>query len=97
MTDLLKSSVSYDGIIAWEWDFDGDGIVDSNEQNSIYTYDEAGTYTVSLTVYEADGDSDTETKTDYITVTSAVDTEPPTIESVTLDTYISKLIIPYDS
>ena len=83
------SSVSYDGIIAWEWDFDGDGIVDSNEQNPIYTYDEAGTYTVSLTVYEADGDSDTETKTDYITVTSAVDTEPPTIESVTLDTYIN--------
>jgi len=83
------SSVSYDGIIAWEWDFNGDGIIDSNEQNPTYTYDEAGTYTVSLTVYEADGDSDTETKTDYITVTSAVDTEPPTIESVTLDTYIN--------
>ena len=70
-------SQSYDGIIAWEWDFNGDGIVDSNEQNPTHTYDEAGTYTVSLTVYEADGDSDTETKTDYITVTSAVDTEPP--------------------
>jgi len=83
------SSVSYDGIIAWEWDFNGDGIVDSNEQNPTHTYDEAGTYTVSLTVYEADGDSDTETKTDYITVTSAADTEPPTIESVTLDTYIN--------
>ena len=72
-----------------EADVDGDGIVDSNEQNPTYTYDEAGTYTVSLTVYEADGDSDTETKTDYITVTSAVDTEPPTIESVTLDTYMN--------
>ena len=83
------SSVSYDGIITWEWDFNGDGIIDSNEQNPIYTYDEAGTYTVSLTVHEADGDSNTETKTDYITVTSAVDTEPPTIESVTLDTYIN--------
>ncbi|MCW7077639.1 MAG: PKD domain-containing protein [Canidatus Methanoxibalbensis ujae] len=82
-------SQSYDGIIAWEWDFDGDGIVDSNEQNPIYTYDEAGTYKVSLTVHEADGDSDTETKEDYITVTSAVDTEPPIIESVTLDTYIN--------
>jgi len=83
------SSVSYDGIIAWEWDFDGDGSIDSNEQNPTYTYDVAGTYTVSLTVYEGDGDSDTETKTDYITVTSAADTEPPTIESVTLDTYIN--------
>jgi len=83
------SSVSYDGIIAWKWDFNGDGIIDSNEQNPTHTYDEAGTYTVSLTVCEADGDSDTETKTDYITVTSAADTEPPTIESVTLDTYIN--------
>ena len=83
------SSVSYDGITAWEWDFDGDGTVDSNEQNPIYIYTEAGTYTVKLTVHESDGDSDTETKTDYITVTSAADTEPPTIESVTLDTYIN--------
>ena len=83
------SSVSYDGITGWEWDFDEDGTVDSNEQNPTHTYDEAGTYTVSLTVHESDGDSDTETKTDYITVTSAADTEPPTIESVTLDTYIN--------
>ena len=85
-TDL---SASYDGIIAWEWDFDGDGVIDSDEQNPSWTYTGAGTYTVSLTVYEADGDSDTETKVDYITVTSAADTEPPTIESVTLDTYIN--------
>ena len=83
------SSVSYDGITAWEWDFNGDGSIDSNEQNPTHTYDEAGTYTVSLTVHESDGDSDTETKTDYISVTSAADTEPPTIESVTLDTYIN--------
>ena len=83
------SSVSYDGITAWEWDFDGDGRIDSNEQNPTYTYDEAGTYTVSLTVHESDGDSDTETREDYITVTSAADTEPPTIESVTLDIYIN--------
>ena len=89
VVQFYDNSTSYDGIVAWEWDFNGDGIVDSNEQNPIYTYDEAGTYTVSLTVYEADGDSNTETKTDYITVTSAVDTEPPTIESVTLDTYIN--------
>ncbi|RLE78617.1 MAG: hypothetical protein DRJ51_09235, partial [Thermoprotei archaeon] len=82
-------SQSYDGITTWEWDFDEDGVTDSNEQNPTYTYDEAGTYTVSLTVYKADGDSDTETKTDYITVTSAADTEPPIIESVTLDTYIN--------
>ena len=83
------SSVSYDGITGWEWDFNGDGSIDSNEQNPTHTYDEAGTYTVLLTVHESDGDSDTETREDYITVTSAADTEPPTIESVTLDTYIN--------
>ena len=36
-------STSYDGIIAWEWDFNGDGTIDSNEQNPTHTYDEAGT------------------------------------------------------
>ncbi|HID43815.1 MAG TPA: PKD domain-containing protein, partial [Archaeoglobaceae archaeon] len=91
-TDL---SNSYDGIVVWEWDFDGDGITDvsggieSMAQNPTWTYTEAGTYTVSLTVYEADGDSDTETKTDYISVTSAIDTIPPVIQSVTLDSYIN--------
>ena len=86
---FTDTSTSYDGIIVWEWDFNGDGIIDSNEQNPVYTYTEAGTYTVSLTVNEADGDSDTETKENYITVESAEDTEPPVIESVTLDSYIN--------
>ncbi|MHC1571345.1 MAG: PKD domain-containing protein [Methanosarcinales archaeon] len=67
-TDL---STSHDGISRWEWDFDGDGRVDSTAQNPIHVYDEGGTYTVSLTVHEADGDHDTETRLDYISVTSS--------------------------
>jgi parallel beta-helix repeat protein len=66
MVDFTDTSVSYDGITAWEWDFD-DGNT-SMDQNPSHTYSE-GTYTVSLTVTEADGDSDTGTKVDYITVT----------------------------
>ena len=52
-------------INTWAWDF-GDGGT-SNEQNPVYIYQNAGTYTVSLTVTGPEG-SDTETKANYITV-----------------------------
>ena len=50
---------------SWSWDF-GDGST-STEQNPSHTYNDAGTYTVSLDVSNSCG-SDNETKTDYITV-----------------------------
>ena len=50
---------------AWSWTF-GDGST-STEENPGHEYTNAGTYSVSLTVQNADG-SDTETKADYITV-----------------------------
>ena len=34
----------------WEWDLDGDGAVDTFDQNPVYTYTEIGTYTVELYV-----------------------------------------------
>ncbi len=52
---------------SWNWDF-GDGVGTSTAQNPSYTYNDAGTYTVTLTATNAYG-SDTEIKTDYITVT----------------------------
>jgi len=52
----------------WLWDFDNDGFIDSNEQNPIYTYNDVGVYTVSLTVSDGSFD-DTEIKVEYITVT----------------------------
>jgi len=51
----------------WEWDF-GDTRT-STTRNPTHVYDTEGTYTVSLTVRNADGE-DTEVKTNYITVTS---------------------------
>ncbi len=54
---------------SWSWDF-GDGGT-STAQNPSYTYNTAGTYTVTLTATNSCG-SDTQTKVDYITVT-----EPP--------------------
>ena len=35
---------------SWQWDFDNDGTVDSNDQNPTYTYNSPGWYTVKLTV-----------------------------------------------
>ena len=49
---------------SWSWDF-GDGHT-STQQNPQHIYQNAGTYTVSLTATNQYG-SDTETKTDYIT------------------------------
>jgi PKD repeat protein len=54
-------------ITSWEWDFDTDGTIDSDVKDPSWTYEVAGTYTVSLTV--SDGHvADTETKVEYITV-----------------------------
>ncbi|MCP4708212.1 MAG: PKD domain-containing protein, partial [Planctomycetes bacterium] len=37
-------------ITSWAWDFDNDGVVDSNEQHPTWVYEEAGIYTVQLIV-----------------------------------------------
>lgn len=54
-------------ITNWSWNF-GDG-ESSTEQNPSHTYENAGLYTVSLTV-TGPGGSDEEIKGDYITVTT---------------------------
>jgi PKD repeat protein len=68
-------STSYDGITSWLWDF-GDGQT-GTERNPTHQYAQDGTYTVSLTVTEADGSSGTESKTNYITVEKARGEELP--------------------
>nr|WP_319374734.1 DUF3344 domain-containing protein [uncultured Methanobacterium sp.] len=54
-------------VARYAWDFDNDGNVDSTEQNPTCTYNNAGYYTVKLTVTNPGG-SDDEIKTGYITV-----------------------------
>jgi PKD repeat protein len=54
--------------LTYAWDFDNNGTVDSTDQNPVYNYTSAGTYTVKLNVTNAYG-SDEEVKIDYITVT----------------------------
>ncbi|MEX2592749.1 MAG: malectin domain-containing carbohydrate-binding protein [Anditalea sp.] len=41
--------------LIYEWDFQSDGIVDSNEQNPSYTYTTKGTYSAQLRVNDSQG------------------------------------------
>ena len=76
---------------SWLWDF-GDSSGTSTLQNPTYTYDTAGSYTVSLTAYNIELAESTETKVDYITVSnwpapvaafSADDVSPAVDDTVT--------------
>lgn len=56
------------GVLAWAWDFDGDNVVDSTVQNPTWTYNQCGTYTVSLTVYDSTHAPNSKVRTNYIVV-----------------------------
>ena len=58
--DFLDSSEG--DIVLWEWDFDGDGIIDSNKKNPIKTYNQEGEYQVTLTVTNKGGISNSLSK-----------------------------------
>ncbi len=60
------------GPTSWVWDFNNDGIADSNVRNPQYTFTGVGLYTVKLVVSNASG-SDTRIRTNYI----GVSTPPP--------------------
>ncbi|HTY15447.1 MAG TPA: PEGA domain-containing protein, partial [Methanoregulaceae archaeon] len=54
-------------VTAWAWDFNNDGQIDSTAQNPVYTYQNAGTYSVNLTV-SGPGGSSSKLRTNYIQV-----------------------------
>ncbi len=54
---------------SWEWDFDGNGNIDSNERNPVYTYESPGVYTVILKATNSTYGNSTRAKAGYITVT----------------------------
>jgi len=55
--------------ISWAWDFNGDGTVDSHDQNPVHTFrhSEGEIYDVSLAISNS-VDADTLTRTDYIRI-----------------------------
>lgn len=60
-----KSSGSLNSPSAWEWDFNDDGIIDSNLQNPTYIYTQPGQYNVTLTVHSS-------TKSDTVRIRNVI-------------------------
>jgi len=66
-TDLSTTN-DPNGVVGWAWDFDGDGIPDSNFQNPTFTYTTIGSYDVTLTVVDTINAPQTITKTAAVLV-----------------------------
>ncbi|MEZ5082453.1 MAG: choice-of-anchor D domain-containing protein [Bacteroidales bacterium] len=69
--DVQFTDLSIGDITSWEWDFENDGIIDSYEQNPMYTFENYGIYSVKLIITN-ENTSDTLLKPDYITADTAV-------------------------
>jgi len=52
--DASESLDADDDIVEYEWDFEDDGTVDQEGKKVTHTYDEVGTYTVSLSVADSE-------------------------------------------
>ena len=70
-TETIPAEVTFTdrssgSIVAWEWDLNGDGLIDSNEEDPVYNYVNPGLYTVTLTVRDAGGNSSTKVKENYV-------------------------------
>jgi PKD repeat protein len=61
------TDMSAGDVYSWAWDFDGNGVVDSTEQNPSFTYTEPGLYTITLSI------NDGET---YITKQDMINVDP---------------------
>lgn len=67
------------GITSWQWDFDGDNVVDSTQQSPLHTFHAPGNYDVSLTVASASGQH-TKTKMGYVVVGAPTGSVPDLIQ-----------------
>ena len=77
-------SFDFDGtILAYAWDFDGDGANDASTPTAEFTFPAAGSYVVSLTVLDDGGNSDTVART-IVVLSPAPDVTP--VEIPTPDT-----------
>lgn len=88
-TDLSLSGTS---ITNYAWDFNDDGIVDSEEQNPTWTFesDTAKRYPVHLSI-DNNSSSDEKTREDYVSLTGLLpnimfDTQTSVLESFPIDT-----------
>ena len=65
---FTSTSLPLTGIESWEWDFDGDGVFDSTEENPYYLFTDPGSYNVTLRIGMG-GEYEEITVPDYINVT----------------------------
>ncbi len=75
--------ISNGNIIGWMWDFENDGVIDSNDQNPIHIYEQIGNYDVALTITDGFYE-DTEIKFNYITVTDTSGLDDTTYQLQTI-------------
>ena len=91
-TEFTFTDASTGEGLTYAWDFDGDGEVDSTDQNPTYSFDESGTYTVSLTV--TDSSNETSTYSTDIVIEQQQEEERDivsTAESAGFDTLVTAL------
>jgi len=48
--EVQFTDLSFGNVTSWQWDFENDGTFDSGEQNPVWTYEDAGYYTVKLVI-----------------------------------------------
>jgi large repetitive protein len=92
----FDSTGSYDPdgtIVLYEWDFDNDGVVDSNDPNPVYAYGDSGDYTPELCVEDDYGARDCDTADSMINLPPVADANGPYYyevnETFTLDSSAS--------
>jgi len=88
------SPITGDTVITYSWDWDGDGTYDESSEEAVttHTFDEAGTYEVTLEVTAFDDVSDT----DSLTVTVSDINEAPTADPGGLYTALVDQEITFD-
>jgi PKD repeat protein len=67
---FTNNSTGYDTPLSYAWDFDNDTVIDSTLPSPSYTYNTPETYSVRLTVTDADGSQSTLMRNNYIVVTA---------------------------
>jgi len=68
---LTFNDLSQGNPTSWQWDFDSDGVIDSEEQYPEHTYNFEGEFTVTLTVSDGESSS-TFSKENYISITDGL-------------------------
>ena len=68
---LTFNDLSQGNPTSWQWDFDTDGIIDSEEQYPEHTYEFSGDYTVTLTITNNE-ETSTFTKENYVSITGGL-------------------------